>query len=149
MFTFARNANNTGTIATAVVDEMLTFGGNSMWSDEGKQQVRVVKLEMELYEADEDMGGMAGDLRVYVEGWDTAAQGLIYTDEQFGEDARQLVDKLLRATCTWMTEDVLFDVVDEVGYSEQGMQGDDYVSMDAYLMGDCLMRAAREQGSDA
>jgi len=60
-----------------------------------------------------------GELRVYfdTETWDTRDHGLIYTDDQFERELKSFLEALG------------FDVTD-VGYSEQGMQGDNYVSLD-------------------
>ena len=52
--------------------------------------------------------------------WDVDADGLIYTDERFMAELREL---LVRAGFT--AEEAAC-----VDYSEQGMQGDDYVSCD-------------------
>ena len=60
------------------------------------------------------------ELRVYFDTatWDVDAQGLVYTDPGFLNDLKQL-----------LTDRGL--VVEDLSYSEQGMQGDDYVSLDA------------------
>lgn len=61
-----------------------------------------------------------GELRVYfdTDTWDIDTQGLIYTDPGFLNDLKQLLT--LRGLDTT-----------DLQYSEQGMQGDDYVSLDA------------------
>ena len=66
-----------------------------------------------------------GELRIHFDTatWDTNTDGLIYTDSLF-------LDEL----CALLT-DLGFDVSD-VGYSEQGMQGDNYVSLD---VGECFI----------
>jgi hypothetical protein len=58
-----------------------------------------------------------GELCVYfdTEDWDVNTDGLIYTDKQFLQELNAF---LLQQGLT------------EVGYSEQGMQGDNYVSLD-------------------
>jgi len=64
-----------------------------------------------------------GELRVYFNrrDWSTKKHGLIYTDKLF---LRELKAQLLR-------EGFSEKAVRGVHYSEQGMQGDDYVSLDA------------------
>lgn len=60
-----------------------------------------------------------GELRVYFDTktWDVTKHGLIYTDSDFLADLKQLLT------------DMGCDASD-VSYSEQGMQGDNYVSLD-------------------
>jgi hypothetical protein len=60
-----------------------------------------------------------GELRVYFDTkfWDVNVDGLIYTDKQFMADLRE-----------FLNEQGL--VGKDVDYSEQGMQGDNYVSCD-------------------
>ena len=64
-------------------------------------------------------------MRVYfnTDTWDVNKHGLIYTDKQFMQELR---DTLNNAG---------FDASD-VDYSEQGMQGDNYVSCD---VGECFI----------
>jgi hypothetical protein len=64
-------------------------------------------------------------LRVHFDtaSWDTYTDGLIYTDKQFMTELRELLTAQG------------FDASD-VSYSEQGMQGDDYVSCD---VGECFI----------
>ena len=59
-----------------------------------------------------------GELRVYfnTKTWDISKHGLIYTDSQFLRD-------LIRFLAA-------HGLALDVDYSEQGMQGDDYVSLD-------------------
>jgi hypothetical protein len=67
----------------------------------------------------EDEDRIFGELRVYfdIDTWDVNELGLIYTDGQFMGELRAL----LKAHGL---------PGDDVSYSEQGMQGDDYVSCD-------------------
>ena len=60
-----------------------------------------------------------GELRVYfnTKTWDVEHDGLIYTDKQFVSNLREF--------CNVQGLDGT-----DVDYSEQGMQGDDYVSLD-------------------
>ncbi len=60
-----------------------------------------------------------GELCVYFDTktWDVNADGLIYTDRQFQNDLRAFLNTHGLPGA-------------DVDYSEQGMQGDDYVSLD-------------------
>ncbi len=57
------------------------------------------------------------DVSVVVEGWKSEIHGLIYTDETFEKEIQRLLGE--------------FNVPNEVYYTEQGMQGNNYVSMSA------------------
>ncbi len=88
--------------------------GNGYWSCVAKS-VQIVDMQLG-YVADElDFG----ELRVYfnTETWDTSKDGLIYTDTQFKRELREFLNAHGLPGA-------------DVDYSEQGMQGDDYVSCD-------------------
>jgi hypothetical protein len=88
--------------------------GNGLWSGE-ERAVRITDMQLG-YVADElDFG----ELRVKFDRrtWDVNQHGLIYTDRQF-----------MRELQAFLTEHGL--VGSDVSYSEQGMQGNDYVSCD-------------------
>lgn len=89
--------------------------GNGYWSNVS-QLVRTTKIEVSYFNKERDFG----ELRVYFNTalWDTKKNGLIYTDKTF---LKQLKDEL---------ELIGLDAAD-VEYSEQGMQGNNYVSLDA------------------
>ena len=99
-------------------------GGNGLWSNEAKA-VQVLRVEL-AYTNDE---GDFGELRAYFDTntWNCDADGLIYTDKVWIDEFRALMRSLgfTRAA------------VDAISYSEQGMQGDNYVSMD---VGEDFMR---------
>jgi hypothetical protein len=61
-----------------------------------------------------------GELRVYFTGWDVNKNSIIYTDNLW---LRGLRDKLMKIGFTAAA-------AKDVDYSESGMQGDDYVSLD-------------------
>ncbi len=86
--------------------------GDSYWSDVAKA-VRVVGIELAYVAEDKDFG----ELRVYfnTEDWDVNEHGLIYTDRQFERELNAFL---------------VAEGLAEAHYSEQGMQGDDYVSLD-------------------
>lgn len=88
--------------------------GDGYWSDVAKP---VLITDMKLaYENDE---GDFGELRVYFDTkyWDVNTDGLIYTDSNFLNDLQLFLEKQGLVGM-------------DVEYSEQGMQGDRYVSCD-------------------
>lgn len=91
----------------------LNTNGNGLWSDEA----RAVKVTCIRLNADE--GDTFGELMVEfdTDTWDIDEHGLIYTDPQFLKELRRAL------------REAGFNSTD-VEYSEQGMQGDDYVSLD-------------------
>ncbi len=96
--------------------QAVTFNtnGKGYWSNVAKA-VRITDMRLGYVSDEKDFG----ELCVYfnTEDWDVNALGLIYTDKQFRNElqaflnAQGLPGRL-------------------VSYSEQGMQGDNYVSMD-------------------
>lgn len=88
--------------------------GSGWWSDISKL---VVMTGMELAYVNDEKD--FGELRVYFDTktWDVENEGLIYTDFQWLREFKSLLDALV------------YDSSD-VSYSEQGMQGDNYVSLD-------------------
>lgn len=88
-------------------------GGDGYWS-QSKRLVPVQRLELSTNDE-----GDYGELRVYfdVRNWNVNKLGLIYTDRAFMTSLQRRLTKMgLMGT--------------DVSYSEQGMQGDDYVSCD-------------------
>lgn len=91
--------------------------GNGLWSED-ERAVRITNIE--LGTGIEDGNKIFGELRVYFDlrTWDTEKHGLIYTDRLFMREMREFLD--------------LHGLPGkDVSYSEQGMQGEDYVSCDA------------------
>lgn len=88
--------------------------GDGYWSNV-KKAVQIVDMQLGSYISDElDFG----ELRVYFnDSWDIYQDGLIYTDSQFLTELRQFLKSHGLPG-------------DDVEYSEQGMQGDDFVSLD-------------------
>lgn len=91
---------------------VLHTDGNGLWSDR-KATINLTDIKVRPIESD------FGELRVYFDeaSWNVYEEGLIYTDKLFLKELKQLLS----------TVDI--DGSD-VTYSEQGMQGDDYVSLD-------------------
>lgn len=106
------------------VNLVLGTAGNGYWSNVAKK-VRVTKIALcvceDIFDEDEEIN--FGEVRAYFNGddWNISKDGFIYTDSQFhGELAAALLSMGFSS-----------DAVDAVYYSEQGMQGDNYVSFDA------------------
>ena len=102
------------------VNATLNTNGMGYWS-RTKAAVEITRLQLAYTNDELDFG----ELRVYFNTatWDVRKQGLIYTDKQF---MRELKELLVQKG---------FDASD-VSYSEQGMQGDSYVSCD---VGQCFI----------
>jgi hypothetical protein len=101
-------------------DNVFAFtDGSGYWST---VEARVRLSHLEVPYIDED--SRFAELRVYFDTntWDVEQQGLIYTDEFFLTGLRNR-----------MVMDLGFSraAADDVDYSEQGMQGDTFVSLDA------------------
>jgi len=103
---------------------MITFqhdirtSGDGWWSGE-KKVVEVVGMEIRALEYSTDAGMRRyGELCVYfnTESWDIYEDGLVYTDAGF-----------MKKLCKLLAEN---GITEKPSYSEQGMQGKDYVSMD-------------------
>ena len=88
--------------------------GDGYWSNVAKP-VQITDMRVAYVNDERDFG----ELRVYFDTntWDVDTDGLIYTDKQFMSGLRKA---LTAATLAGK----------DVDYSEQGMQGDDYVSCD-------------------
>ena len=96
--------------------QTVTFNtnGRGYWSRAVKA-VRVTDMKV-AYINDE---GDWGELRVYfnTQDWDVNVDGLIYTDKQFMQEFKAFLDAQGLPS-------------KDICYSEQGMQGNNYVSMD-------------------
>ena len=90
--------------------------GNGYWSDKSRA-VRITNLKLGYVDDERTFG----ELRVYFDknDWDVDNDGLIYTDKLFVKELRE-----------WLTSIDYCANKDTVFYSEQGMQGDYYVSLD-------------------
>jgi len=88
--------------------------GTGYWSNV-KGSVEIMDMRLGYIADDKNFG----ELCVYFNDkhWDVNIDGLIYTDKQFMADLRE-----------FLTAHGL--AASDVSYSEQGMQGDDYVSCD-------------------
>lgn len=97
----------------------LKVDGKGLWTSvEASVDVKSVDID------DDDEFCRAGsEVRVYFDTatWDVMKNGLIYTDPSFISELRTLL----------MSVGFTHAAVMDLDYSEQGMQGDDYVSLDA------------------
>ena len=92
---------------------VFSTAGDGYWSNVSKD-VEVTDMQLGYVSDEQDFG----ELRVYFDTdmWNVNTDGLIYTDSQFEQDLMQFVKQQ--------------GLVVDLCYSEQGMQGDDYVSLD-------------------
>ena len=98
----------------------LHTNGLGYWSNKAKA-VEITHLQLAYTNDELDFGELR--VRFNTATWDTAKDGLIYTDKQFMRELKELLTVQG------------FDASD-VDYSEQGMQGDTYVSCD---VGECFI----------
>lgn len=87
-------------------------------------------LKFKIYEPDNTGPGFA-EARYYLDHWNEHLHGMIYTDGLFVDSLHQELHKYG------------FKHYDNVDYSEAGMQGSDYVSMDASYQ---LAREVQDRG---
>lgn len=93
---------------------VLTTSGTGYWSTVRKN-VKTTYISVAYINDERDFG----ELRVYfdTDSWDVEQDGLIYTDARFISELSTIL------------AEAGFNITD-LDYSEQGMQGDDYVSLD-------------------
>ena len=94
-----------------------TDGLRGLWSNVAKA-VRITDMQLGYIDDEGDFG----ELRVYFDTktWDISKDGLIYTDRLFERELQEILDAHGL-------------VGKDVSYSEQGMQGRNYVSCDVGL----------------
>lgn len=94
---------------------ILQTDGSGLWSGESKN-VKITSIELDWEEGDEGIP----ELRVIFDTstWNVREHGLIYTDRVFESQLQKFL------------KDCGFLYADTVSYSEQGMQGANYVSLD-------------------
>ena len=96
------------------VTAILSTDGCGYWSEVAKD-VKVISMNLAYINDEQDFG----ELRVYFDTktWNVNTDGLIYTDREFEAELKSLLTSMGLDNS-------------DVGYSEQGMQGDNYVSFD-------------------
>lgn len=100
----------------------LHTNGKGYWSNTAKA-VDVEALDLQYCTPDKDFGELCIHFATDELGancWDTATDGLIYTDKLFMRELRTYLQ----------TVGFTQSEADDVNYSEQGMQSDNYVSCD-------------------
>ena len=109
------------------VNKTFTTCGDGYWSNVVKD-VFVTSISMYIGTVNEDDYYSDGDLAVnYTEAtWDNNVDGLIYTDSAF----------LAQVKAFLINAGFDADAVNNISYSEQGMQDDERVSCDAYAFAD-------------
>jgi len=92
---------------------VFNVSGDGYWSTV-KGSVEITDMRLGYINDERDFG----ELCVYFNDkhWDVNIDGLIYTDKQFMADLKEFL--------------VAHGLSTDISYSEQGMQGDDYVSCD-------------------
>jgi len=98
----------------AGVKVFLSTDGRGLWSNQAKD-VPIIDLQLSVNDPDKEYGEL---LVMFNDNyWDVNTDGLIYTDELFMKQLEEYLSKQGLAGA-------------DVDYSEQGMQGDNYVSCD-------------------
>ena len=98
----------------------LHTNGKGYWSDKATA-VTVEALDLQYISNERDFGELC--IHFNTATWDTAVDGLIYTDPLFMQELRAYLQ-----TLGFTAEEA-----NDVDYSEQGMQSDNYVSCDVGL----------------
>ena len=126
---FISNVDAEGFLFSIDVNKTFTTCGDGYWSNVVKE-VFVTSISMHIGTESDGGDYFDGDLAVnYTEAtWDNNVDGLIYTDSEFLHCVREF---LINAG---------FNVaaVEDISYSEQGMQDDERVSCDAYSFADYI-----------
>lgn len=128
---FERDAE--GVLVTVAVNKVFNTCGDGYWSEVAKE-VLVESITMyvstvndgdedEEYYSDGDMG-----INYDESTWDNSVDGLIYTDSLFIAQVREYL----------IAQGFNADAVNDIEYSEQGMQDDGRVSCDAYTFADVM-----------
>ena len=100
----------------------LHTNGNGYWSNTAKA-VDITKLDLQYITNERDFGELCIHFATDELGcncWDTATNGLIYTDKLFMQELRAYLQTIGFSEAE----------ANDVNYSEQGMQGEHYVSCD-------------------
>ena len=95
----------------------LNTNGNGYWSNKAKA-VDVTQLRLQYCNPERDFGELC--VHFTPASWNTATDGLIYTDKLFMQELRAYLQTI------GFTE----AEANDVSYSEQGMQDEEYVSLD-------------------
>lgn len=96
------------------INQYFNTNGKGLWSSK-IAKVKCTKIDVGYY----DKENLIGQINVYFDTstWDVETDGVIYTDKNWLKEFKEF----LRSK----------NISDEVDYSEYGMQGENYVSLDA------------------
>lgn len=137
---FVTDVDDEGFVVTIPVNRSFDTSGDGYWSNtRASVKVESISIYVGTQEQDDDYWG-DGDLGINHEdgpglSWNTGELGLIYTDRGFIEGVR-----------SWLVQQGWdADAVDDIDYSEQGMQDEGRVSCDAYEFASYLRRLYQEQ----
>tara|TARA_R110002051_G_C8364928_1_gene442514 strand:+ start:171 stop:527 length:357 start_codon:yes stop_codon:yes gene_type:complete len=108
-----------------------TTTGTGYWTAAKDEKVTGY-MTFTLLESDGETFGGNAQFHFNKEDWDVHELGLIYTDEGFLDDVY-----------TTLEQSGFKNILDHINYSEQGMQGDDYVDFDASIE---LVKEAQQLG---
>ena len=99
------------------INWQLHTAGDGLWSKR-EATVRVTEVWLNYVNDENDFGELC--VSFSTADWNVDSHGLIYTDQRWLEEFRALMKTLGFSPVA----------VANIGYSEQGMQGEDYVSLD-------------------
>ncbi len=118
------------TILTPKTPMLCMTKGDGFWSSAAPTTVTISKVELEVGEAYVDMYRYGVFLPIYLKAffpkksWNTDKQGLIYTDSLWLKNFRAEF-KIRFPALAWMAN--------KIDYTEQGMQGENFVSLCSHL----------------
>ena len=124
------NRENRYTILSPKTPMLCQTKGDGYWSHTIPTTVSISKIELEVGKAYVDLYNYRPFLPIYMKAyfpkksWNTEKQGLIYTDSLWIKNFREQF-KVRFPAMAWMAG--------KIDYTEQGMQGSNYVSMNAHL----------------
>ena len=126
---FITDTTAEGFLFSIDVNKTFTTAGDGYWSNVSKD-VFVTSISMYISTEQDDNSFCDGDLAVnYTEAtWDNAVDGLIYTDKAFLAQVKEFL----------IAQGFNAEAVNDISYSEQGMQDDERVSCDAYAFADYM-----------
>ena len=126
---FITDTTAEGFLFSIDVNKTFTTAGDGYWSNVVKN-VFVTSISMYISTEQDDNSFYDGDLAVcYTEAtWDNAVDGLIYTDSAFKAQVKEFL----------IAQGFNAEAVNDISYSEQGMQDNERVSCDAYAFADYM-----------
>jgi hypothetical protein len=105
------------------INKIVKTSGDGLWGESNKpKEVKISKIEWETNNLGED--DTETSVRIYFtkKSWDTNKDGLIYTDRGFIKEVKELFVSMQKEGKLPMKLPFA-----DIGYSEQGMQGYNYI----------------------